>query len=1000
MNLMATMTKGLKLTGTKDNDTLVGGEKADTLNGLAGDDFLRGNAGNDSLNGGDGNDSLDGGLGADKMSGGNGNDYYVVDNAKDVVTETNKNLAVGGDDIVETSLLRYTLPANVENLILTGTQDSKGLGNALDNSILGNDANNELSGNAGDDFLFGQEGDDTLTGGKGDDLIDGGIGSDTAIFSRKLSEYEITLSEDNTAQNQLIVKYIGKSNVDGTDKVVNTEFLKFSDKTLDVAAFIEAQKPTPIIEPPPVIVDPVPPVIIIDPSPIITIPVSTANNEATAPFIYQSNNLQNVDSISALLTYNPKASNGVDYSASETEQWRTRASSDELAIDLTQTTKTTTELTLQGQLESSPNAQIWYKINLTQAGALQVQDLSGDAAANIDVAIFKSAGQNSLTYHYSLYDATQQLNSYQNVPAGDYFVRIDKGNTNATQALDFKIAINTQPTDEFIVPPLKFDTNNSTMRAELSPAQTEVFYKFSLNKATTFTLDTSPFVNQFEIDLIKPLASGGYEGAGYTFFQSAPNEQIYELSAGTYYLDVKAKALSKAVTLNIPVISTTPINFNTTFKSVAPNSLKADLTNAKNAISTDVNGNLELTYTFDLSGILGTDDASPNATSFSKAQEDAARLVLHEYENIAKLTFRELPAGGNERADLTFTNVSSLGDSAGEASTHNASNGDYTHVTVRIDASKMDTPPNIAVGSNDYATLLHEIGHALGLKHPRSYGSGGASSELPFLTTSKDSTQYTIMSYNKPHYVIDGYDLNTNSAAGYGKTPLLYDVAAIQKLYGANRAYNHEDTIYRWNENVDPFMTIWDGGGIDTIDASNQTQTQVIDLRAGEFSSIGAVIKRYTDNSTKLYPAKNNVSIAYDTIIENAIGSNQDDTIIGNSVANQLTGGLGKDNFVFASKLSDFNVDTITDFNVTDDSLTLNRTIFNTLNSSKALTAQELFISANATSAENATQRIIFNTTSHDLFYDADGSGGDSAVLFALLPNVATLNATQIFIQG
>ncbi|MDD2864625.1 MAG: M10 family metallopeptidase C-terminal domain-containing protein [Methylococcales bacterium] len=999
---MTTIVKSLKLTGTKNNDTLVGGEKADTLNGLAGDDFLRGNAGNDSLNGGDGNDSLDGGSGADKMIGGNGNDYYVVDNAKDVVTETNRNLAIGGDDIIETSLLTYTLPSNVENLILTGTQNSKGFGNTLNNTLLGNSANNELSGNTGNDALFGQEGDDTLTGGKGDDLIDGGSGDDTAIFSHKISEYDITLSD--ATQDKLTVKYIGKGNVDGTDTIINTEFLKFSDKTLNVADFINAQKPAPIVEPPVVTPEPTPPVVtppvIVEPTPpVIEIPISAKNDETKAPFIYQSNNLQNIDSVSALLTYNPKVSNGVDYSTSETEQWRTRASSDELAIDLTQTTKTTNEITLQGQLESSPKAQVWYKINLTQADALQVQDVSNDAA-KIDVAIFKSAGQNSLTYNYSLYDATQQLNSYHNVPAGDYFVRIDKGDSNATQALDFKIVINTQPTDEFIVPQLKFNTNNSTIRAELSPAQTEVFYKFKVDSTSKFALDATLFANQFEIDLIQPLASGGYEGTGYSLFQSAPNKQIYELSAGTYYLDVKAlKALSNALTLDIPVVSSSPINFNTTFKSVAPSSLKADLANAKNAVSKDAAGNLELTYTFDLSRILGTDDAKPNATPFSVEQENAARLALHEYENLAKLTFRELPAGSTEKANLTFTNVSSLGSAAGEASTSQAGNGDFSKVTIRIDASD-NNHANVAVGENGYTTLLHEIGHSLGFKHPRSYGSGGAGSELPFLATDKDSTQYTIMSYNEPTYLVDGYDLNANSAAVSAKTPLLYDVAAIQKLYGANQNFNSSDTVYRWEKDTNPYLSIWDGGGIDTIDASNQTQKQVIDLRAGEFSSIGAVTERYSDNSTKLYPAKNNVSIAYDTIIENAIGSNQDDTIIGNSVANQLTGDLGKDVFVFASTLSDFNVDTITDFNVADDSLMLDHAVYKALNSSNVLTAQELFISANATAAENATQRVIFNTSAQSLYYDADGAGGESAILFALLPNVSTLNAGQIFIQG
>ncbi|MDD5214053.1 MAG: M10 family metallopeptidase C-terminal domain-containing protein [Methylococcales bacterium] len=989
---MATITKGLKLTGTKNNDTLVGGEKSDTLSGLAGDDFLRGNAGKDSLNGGEGNDSLDGGLDVDKMVGGNGDDYYIVDNPKDVVSETNKNLAIGGNDTIETALPIFTLPSNVENLIFTGA-NSKGLGNALNNSLIGNCGN------------------DTFTGGKGDDFIDGGDGNDTAIFSRKLSDYDITLNLDNAAQNALIVKYIGKGIVDGTDTIINTEFLKFSDKTLNVADFINAQKPAPIVEPPvvitpeptpPVVIEPpvvTPPVIVEPTPPVIEIPISSKNDEAKAPFIYQSNNLQNIDSVSALLTYNPKVSNGVDYSAFETEQWRTRASDSNLAIDLTQTSTATSEVTLQGQLDTNANAQIWYKINLTQAGALQVQDLSNDAA-NVGVVIFQPNQQNSLSYSYSLYDATQQLNSYRNVPAGDYFVRIDKGDSNTTQALDFKIAINTQPTDEFIVPPLKFDANNSTMQAELSPSQHEVFYKFNVDNTTKFTLDTTPFVNQFDIGLIQPKAAGGYSGVGYTFFQNAPNKQIYELATGTYYLNVTAlKALTNTIQIDIPIVSTSPVSFNTTFENFAPNSLKADLANAKNAVSKDAAGNLELTYTFDLSRILGTDDAKPNATPFSVEQENAARLALHEYENLAKLTFRELPSGSTEKANLTFTNVSSLGSAAGEASTSQAGNGDFSNVTIRIDASD-NNHANVAVGENGYTTLLHEIGHSLGFKHPRSYGSGGAGSELPFLATDKDSTQYTIMSYNKPTYLIDGYDLNTNSAAVSAKTPLLYDVAAIQKLYGANQNFNSSDTVYRWEKDTDPYLSIWDGGGIDTIDASNQTQKQVIDLRAGEFSSLGAVTELYSDNSTKLYPAKNNVSIAYDTIIENAIGSNQDDTIIGNSVANQLTGGLGKDVFVFASTLSDFNVDTITDFNVAEDSLMLDRAIFKALNSSNVLTAQELFISANATAAENATQRVIFNTSAQSLYYDADGAGGESAILFALLPNISTLNAGQIFIQG
>jgi|GEM_PF-1519115 len=731
------------------------------------------------------------------------------------------------------------------------------------------------------------------------------------------------------------------------------------------------------------------------------IPTSTLNYEIEAPFIYQSNNLQNLDSITALLSYSPTPQNGVNYSDYEPSQWRTRASSQELAVDLTQTTTSTNQVILQGQLDANTNAQTWYKIQLTQPSNLQVQDLSSQSDL-VDVAVFPDSGQSGLSYSYSVYDATKQLKSYENVPAGNYFVRIDKNNSATTQQPDFKVLINTQNSDDFILPLLDFDAQNSLIHAELSAQNGEQFYKFSLLQNSAFTLDTTLLAKQFDIGFIKPTISGGYEGVSYTYFLNSPDKHIYTLPAGTYYLDVSSlTTLTTATKLDIPVISDTSVNFNTTFENTAPNVLKADLANAKSAISTDTAGNLELTYTFDLSKILGTDDASPNATPFSDQQKQAARLALQAYENIANLKFRELSAGSNETAQFTFTNVSSLGDAAGEASTQQSNTNDYSRVTVRIDASKIDASSNFAIGSNDYATLLHEIGHALGLKHPRSYGSGGAGSELPFLTTEKDSTQYTIMSYNLPTYLIkDGYDLNKNSAAVAEKTPLLYDIAAIQKLYGVNQNYNSDDTVYRWDKDTDPHMSIWDSGGIDTLDASNHSQKQELDLRAGKFGSIGAITLRYDDNSTELYAPQNNVSIAFDTIIENAIGSNQDDVIIGNSVANQLTGNGGKDSFVFASKLSDFNVDTITDFNVAEDVLILDHAIFNALSANDVLSAQELFVSANATSAENTTQRIVFNTTSQSLYYDADGAGGENALLFALLPNLTMLNASQIFIQG
>ena len=146
------------------NLTLNGTSGADVLNGGAGNDTLNGLAGNDVLNGGAGNDILSGGTGNDILRGGVGDDTYIVDSATDVITE---NLNEGLDNVQ--SSVTYTLAANVENLILTGTTAINGTGNALDNVLTGNSAANTLTGGAGNDRLDGKGGADKMLGGTGND---------------------------------------------------------------------------------------------------------------------------------------------------------------------------------------------------------------------------------------------------------------------------------------------------------------------------------------------------------------------------------------------------------------------------------------------------------------------------------------------------------------------------------------------------------------------------------------------------------------------------------------------------------------------------------------------------------------------------------------------------------------------------------------------------------------------------------------------------------------
>lgn len=140
-----------------------------------------GNASVNSITGNAGNNTLDGSTGADTLTGLAGDDTYIVDTTNDKVVEASK----AGNDTVNSTATSYTLAANVENLILTGSSDIGGTGNTGANTLTGNTGNNSLSGGAGNDTILGDDGNDTLDGGKGDDAMTGGKGDDTYIVDSK-----------------------------------------------------------------------------------------------------------------------------------------------------------------------------------------------------------------------------------------------------------------------------------------------------------------------------------------------------------------------------------------------------------------------------------------------------------------------------------------------------------------------------------------------------------------------------------------------------------------------------------------------------------------------------------------------------------------------------------------------------------------------------------------------------------------------------------------------
>ena len=186
--------------------------------------YLTGNSGVNSLTGGNGNDTLDGGgvshynpaapVGTmDSLVGGYGDDTYIVNNVGVQIVEGND--ARAGIDTVKASI-DFTLPTNVENLILTGSAAIAGTGNTQDNVITGNAANN------------------VLTGGAGNDTLSSGGGIDTAVFSGDRGNYQINWNADS---HTLSVVDLRSGHPDGNDVLTNIAFLQFHDGTRPAGDF-------------------------------------------------------------------------------------------------------------------------------------------------------------------------------------------------------------------------------------------------------------------------------------------------------------------------------------------------------------------------------------------------------------------------------------------------------------------------------------------------------------------------------------------------------------------------------------------------------------------------------------------------------------------------------------------------------------------------------------------------------------------------------------------
>jgi serralysin len=290
-----------------------------------------------------------------------------------------------------------------------------------------------------------------------------------------------------------------------------------------------------------------------------------------------------------------------------------------------------------------------------------------------------------------------------------------------------------------------------------------------------------------------------------------------------------------------------------------------------------------------------------NISELQADEQALARQALRVWQDVANVHFSYT----NGTADITYVDYTK---SDGSERADTAQTTFYDPLTDRLSltSATVDVSRNWSKGpSSDFynyffQSMVHETGHALGLGHTGNYNDGKTNEYYNTKSTlyANDTWQWAIMSYND--------QAQYGATKDFVLTPQMADIYAIQSIYGA-AATRTGDSVYGFNSNIvdpngnaniydfarytssskpnaAPAFTIYDSSGNDTLDCSLFTADQTINLRPGNWSSVGGY--------------KQNIGIYKGVVIENAVGGSGSDRITGNDVANVLTGGRGNDTLI------------------------------------------------------------------------------------------------------
>ena len=359
-------------------------------------------------------------------------------------------------------------------------------------------------------------------------------------------------------------------------------------------------------------------------------------------------------------------------------------------------------------------------------------------------------------------------------------------------------------------------------------------------------------------------------------------------ASGSYYLMVSGKGATGSYTLS----QTTDVPADLTQALLELQTSPNYRWNGGSALGTPVS----LTYAF----LTSTADGESGFVAMTTAQKQVVRDVLAMYESIANISFAE--TSNLSAASIRFGTSNEAGVSSGVTYTSLNGNGSLSQAEVFLNntstGSSSSSTSTLTPGGYGYMTLIHEIGHALGLKHPGNYNSTGSQgANPPYLPNAADSEKFTVMSY-----------LDNADSSIYHSTPALLDVAALQYLYGANTSAAGASRTFAFSNSSAFVTTLLSSGSNDTIDISNQTLPSQVFLAPGSLSSIGA--------SAGGVVAHDNVAIAFNERVVAVIDGPAADLIVGNTLDNSfygfggrdtMLGGGGNDTLILTASSTDLN---------------------------------------------------------------------------------------------